>query len=76
MKDHQECENCIFWKQERNDKMQGQCRRFPPMLISAILTENTRLTGDSALNPHNIISASQHPMTLGFHLCGEWRPKP
>lgn len=55
------CEDCKYWAltpERHNDIKVGQCRRFPPSLVSTHLTKAGPL--------------AMFPLTLAFQLCGEF----
>jgi hypothetical protein len=53
------CGNCVFWDKEEDEDSIGECRRYPPQVI-------TLADEDGTMTPVSIFPASE-----ADHWCGE-----
>lgn len=60
------CNNCDCWKESKLD-MQGECRRYPPKIVTIVIPFQGGEVEDT--QPASIITKS-------LYYCGEWRVIP
>jgi hypothetical protein len=69
-----ECGNCKFWKDidKHNAGNHGQCRRFPPVVVSL---PPSQIDGHGDGDTFNPWDATVFPETWNDDWCGEYQPK-
>lgn len=58
------CETCRWWKVDAEDANEGQCKRFPPVVLMRSI--DPELTQD-------LIPCAHFPQTDYDDFCGEWK---
>jgi DNA-directed RNA polymerase alpha subunit len=69
MNDERQCKNCRFWLRLAPEDVNGQCRRFPP-LVPQTQKQEESLQG-TGVGPF----VGVWPDTLGVDWCGEFQPQ-
>lgn len=63
------CATCAFWCPLSEHARSGECRRFPPVIVSSMVRAPTR---DMEEHPSFIERATRYPIVGDHSQCGEW----